>query len=137
MGAVVTSPSRTTGRGAIRPTLRIATSGWFTIGVWKRPATFPALVTVKVEPRSSSGARLPARAASARRDTSAASSSTERESQHERRRARLLRPSGRLWSGLRTWLVAVRLAADDDEHGPNGHDLALLDEDARDGAGRG
>ena len=35
--------------------LRIATSGWLTIGVWKRPASLPALVTVNVEPRSSSG----------------------------------------------------------------------------------
>ena len=39
-----TSPSRTTGRWPMRPMLRIATSGWFTIGVWKRPASFPALV---------------------------------------------------------------------------------------------
>ena len=44
-----TSPSRTTGRGATRPMLRIATSGWLTIGVWKRPASLPALVTVNVE----------------------------------------------------------------------------------------
>ena len=39
--------------------LRIATSGWFTIGVWKRPASLPALVTVNVEPRSSSGLSVP------------------------------------------------------------------------------
>ena len=51
--------------------LRIATSGWLTIGVWKRPASLPALVTVNVEPRSSSGLSVPARAASARRSTSA------------------------------------------------------------------
>ena len=37
----------------MRPTLRIATSGWLTIGVWKSPASFPALETVKVESRSS------------------------------------------------------------------------------------
>ena len=66
-GATVTAPSRTTGRSATRPTLRMATSGWFTIGVWKRPASLPALVTVKVEPRSSSAASEPARAPSARR----------------------------------------------------------------------
>jgi len=42
-----TVPARTTGRGPTRPTLRIATSGWFTIGVWKSPASLPALVTVK------------------------------------------------------------------------------------------
>ena len=41
----------------------------------------PALVTVKVEPRSSSGLSVPARAASARRATSAPSSSSERVSQ--------------------------------------------------------
>ena len=46
------SPSRTTGRSAIRPRLRIATSGWLTIGVWKSPATLPALVTVNVDPRA-------------------------------------------------------------------------------------
>ena len=46
---------RTTGRSAIRPMLRIATSGWLTIGVWSSPASLPALVTVNVEPRSSSG----------------------------------------------------------------------------------
>ena len=34
--------------------LRIATSGWLTIGVWKRPASLPALVTVKVESRTCS-----------------------------------------------------------------------------------
>ena len=56
--------------------LRIATSGWLTIGVWKRPANFPALVTVKVEPRSSSGFRVPARAPSASRRISASISST-------------------------------------------------------------
>ncbi len=55
------SPSRTTARGATRPMLRIATSGWFTIGVWKRPASLPALDTVNVEPRRSS-ARERARA---------------------------------------------------------------------------
>ena len=37
--------------------LRIATSGWFTIGVWKSPASLPALVTVNVEPRSSSAVK--------------------------------------------------------------------------------
>ena len=52
-----TAPSRTTARGATRPMLRIATSGWFTIGVWKRPASLPALVTVNVEPRSSSACK--------------------------------------------------------------------------------
>ena len=57
------SPLRTTGRSATRPMLRIATSGWLTIGVWKRPASLPALVTVNVEPRSSSGFSVPARAA--------------------------------------------------------------------------
>ena len=61
----------------MRPMLRIATSGWLTIGVWSSPASLPALVTVNVEPRSSSGLRAPARAASARRSTSSASSSTE------------------------------------------------------------
>ena len=59
MRRTTTSPSRTTGRGAIRPMPRIATSGWLTIGVWNRPASFPALVTVNVEPRSSSGCELP------------------------------------------------------------------------------
>jgi len=39
----------------MRPMLRIATSGWLTIGVVSRPPSFPALVTVNVEPRSSSG----------------------------------------------------------------------------------
>ena len=57
-----TSPSRTTARGAMRPTLRIATSGWLTIGVWKRPASFPALETVKVESRTSSARDRAARA---------------------------------------------------------------------------
>ena len=66
-----TSPSRTTARGAMRPTLRIATSGWLTIGVWNSPASFPALETVKVEPRSSSAAIVPVRAASASRSISA------------------------------------------------------------------
>ena len=55
----------------------MAASGWFTIGVVKSPPSLPALVTVNVEPRSSSGARVPARAASARRSTSSASSSTD------------------------------------------------------------
>ena len=50
MGAMTTLPLRTTGRSAIRPTLRIATSGWFTTGVWNSPASFPALVIVNVEP---------------------------------------------------------------------------------------
>ena len=34
---------------------RIATSGWLISGVTNRPAALPALVTVKVPPRSSSG----------------------------------------------------------------------------------
>ena len=42
---------------------RIATSGWLTIGVWNRPPSLPALVTVKVEPRTSSGRASRARAA--------------------------------------------------------------------------
>ena len=37
IGRTVTSPSRTTGRGAIRCTPRIATSGWLTSGVTNRP----------------------------------------------------------------------------------------------------
>ena len=49
-------------------------------GVVKRPADLPALVTVNVPPRSSSGASLPFCAASARRLMSASSSSSERES---------------------------------------------------------
>ena len=50
-----TSPSRTTGRSAIRWMPRIATSGWLISGVTNRPAALPALVTVNVPPRSSSG----------------------------------------------------------------------------------
>ena len=42
------------------------------------PPSLPALVTVKVPPRSSSGFKVPARAASARRAVSAASSSSVR-----------------------------------------------------------
>ena len=53
------SPSRTTARGAMRCTPRMPTSGWLTSGVTNRPASLPALVTVKVEPRRSSGASLP------------------------------------------------------------------------------
>ena len=59
------SPSRTTARGATRPMLRIATSGWLTIGVWKSPASLPALDTVNVEPRRSSAPSDPVRARSA------------------------------------------------------------------------
>ena len=62
--------SRRRGRPGARrcgATPRIATSGWLTSGVTKRPANLPALVTVKVDPRSSSGFSVPARAASARR----------------------------------------------------------------------
>src|SRR5258706_154019 len=50
-------------------------------GVVRSPADLPALVTVNVPPRSSSGASLPSCAASARRLTSASSSSSDRESQ--------------------------------------------------------
>ncbi len=52
------------------------TSGWLTSGVTNSPESLPALVTVKVEPRSSSGASLPARARSASASTSERSSST-------------------------------------------------------------
>ena len=68
------SPSRTTGRGPIRCKPRMRTSGWLRSGVTRRPPSLPALVTVNVPPRSSSGFSVPARAASARRSTSAASS---------------------------------------------------------------
>ena len=57
--------------------LRIATSGWLTIGVWKSPASLPALDTVNVEPRRSSAPSEPVRARSARAAISAASSSTD------------------------------------------------------------
>ena len=50
------------------------TSGWLISGVTTSPPSFPALVTVNVDPRSSSGSSEPARAASARRPASAASS---------------------------------------------------------------
>ena len=40
----------------------MATSGWLMSGVTNTPPSLPALVTVKVEPRSSSGASVPARA---------------------------------------------------------------------------
>src|SRR5438034_788952 len=46
----------------MRPMLRIATSGWLTIGVVSRPPSLPALVTVNVESRSSPGSSVPARA---------------------------------------------------------------------------
>ena len=53
------APSITTGRGAIRWTPRIATSGWLTSGVAKSPPRRPALETVNVEPRSCSGVERP------------------------------------------------------------------------------
>ena len=43
----------------MRWTPRIATSGWLISGVTKRPPSLPALVTVKVEPRSSSRVSVP------------------------------------------------------------------------------
>ena len=49
----------------MRPMERIATSGWLTIGVWKSPPSLPALVTVNVDPRSSSGASVLSRTRSA------------------------------------------------------------------------
>ena len=52
--------------------LRIATSGWLTIGVWKSPASLPALDTVNVEPRRSSAPSDPVRARSASAAISAA-----------------------------------------------------------------
>ena len=54
VGRATISPFLTTGRSATRPMLRIPTSGWLTIGVVSRPPSLPALVMVKVEPRSSS-----------------------------------------------------------------------------------
>src|SRR5438105_2279713 len=116
----------------MRPTLRIATSGWFTIGVWKSPASLPALVTVNVEPRSSSGG---GRAANVvlrdpplrarpfdRREVDA---ELVRDAAHERCRTHL-RLRRRL---LGARLVAVGLAADDDEHRADRDDLPLGHED--------
>ena len=54
-----------------------------------------ALVTVKVEPRSSSRVSVPARADAASRSTSAASSSSEAVSRRGRRARRDPHPSGR------------------------------------------
>ena len=59
------SPSRTTGRSAIRCRPRMPTSGWLTSGVASRPPSLPPLETVNVEPRSSSGLSVPSRADSA------------------------------------------------------------------------
>ena len=55
------APSTTAGRGAIRWTPRIATSGWLTSGVAKSPPSRPALDTVNVDPRSCSGVERPGR----------------------------------------------------------------------------
>ena len=66
--------------------------GGLTSGVAKSPPSRPALVTVNVAPRSSSGASVPARAPSARRRSSASvasRSSVSRGAQHRRRQAAL------------------------------------------------
>ena len=82
------SPSRTTARGPMRCTPRMPTSGWLTSGVTSTPASLPALVTVNVDPRSSSGASVPVRAFSASASTSARSSSRGRDRRSRGRRGR-------------------------------------------------
>ena len=58
-------PSRATGISAMRQTARMAASGGLMIGVEKTVPKRPGLVMVKVPPRTSSAASLPARACSA------------------------------------------------------------------------
>ena len=99
------SPRRGRRPRATRPTLRIATSGWLTIGVWKRPASFPALVTVKVEPRTSSASSVP-RARLREPRTSASISS-------ERARRRRGRPARRALLGLDRDADVVAVEVDD------------------------
>jgi hypothetical protein len=59
-------PSRTIGRATMRLMPTMATSGWLMTGVDTMPPSLPRLVTVSVEPDSSSRVALPARALAAR-----------------------------------------------------------------------
>ena len=94
IGRATISPSRTTGRSAIRWTPRMPTSGWLISGVTNEPENLPALVTVNVEPRSSSGFSVPCRAPSA-----------SRAPRHRARRASASRSRGR--PGRRDPVVGV------------------------------
>ena len=75
-GRMTISPSRTTARCEMRWTPRMPTSGALISGVTRKPASLPALVTVKVEPCRSARSSVPARARSASASTSARSSSS-------------------------------------------------------------
>ncbi|MNL28825.1 hypothetical protein D3C87_1504880 [compost metagenome] len=72
MRRATTAPPSITGRCTMRLTPTIATSGALMIGVEAMPPSAPRLVTVRVEPLSSSRVARPARAASARRAISVA-----------------------------------------------------------------